>query len=421
MPDTLTPEQEQSLLVFESLEQGQIYLSKQEIFAQDMIDEAFVSTDGVDLRSSLAIKNVDTAGALVNTLVTDAVIRAVWAGSPTFAAKLGSIGIPAADVDTLTAIFHRLSEENPPAPNEQVMLARVNDMQTQGVPEMVGSSPANLYLGQLAQIALRMAWVIQASRTATMQKNDLRQMAYKAAKEQEPGLTPTEWAARVGIDSVAGISGVRRRTFGIGGNFFKDLARGVGRLFKNPLAVFRQWSEDIGRGLIALDKPFQWIRDNVPMVGYVFGGVGTAVLRQLGNALVEHSINAFNEQQITYTVGMHLTQAGIVLQLVGGIVVLLPCPFGICQAIGGVLILVGTLAVMAGQAILRAQVMTRQARLNKEAYEAELARLKKLKQAQDEALSATGQSIAPPTPIVESKNNTLVFAAAAVAAILMFK
>lgn len=419
MPQELTAAEEQQVQIFESLEQGQVYLSKQEIFAQDMIDEAFVGTDGVDLRSSLAIKNVQTAGALVNSLTTEAVVRAVQAATPTFADNMASMGVPPADVATLSAIFHRLAAENPPAATQQEMLARLEQEKQSGVPEMIAAAPLNLIIGQLAQVALRLSWVVQNARTATAQKNDLRKLAYDAAKEKEPGLTAGAWAARVGIESMAGISGVRRRITGIAGNFFKDAARSVSRFFRNPLKAIKQWGEEIGRGLILLDKPFQWVRDHVPVVGYVFGGVGTAVLAELGHALVEGSISAFNEQRIVYTIGTHLTQAGFLLQLVGGVMVLIPFP--LATAIGTALILIGTLAVMAGQAILRTQAMTRQARLNKEAYEAELARLKKLKQQQDEALNATGQSVEPPAPIVKSNNNTLAFAAAAVAAILMFK
>jgi hypothetical protein len=419
VPDELSTKDEQATATFEALEQGQIYLSKEEVFAQDMVNEAFVGTDGVDLRGSLAIRNVLTAAALVNTLNTDSVIRAVQAQTPDLAQRMTGLGLSASDIEALTAIFHRLAAENPPEPNEPAMLARVDQLQARGVPQMIGAAPANLYLGQYAQIALRMAWIIQSARTATMQKNDLRKLAYDAAKEQEPSLTPGAFATRVGIDSMTGISGIGRRVLGIGGNFFKDIARGVSRLFKNPLAVFKQWGEDIGRGLIALDKPFQWVRDRVPMVGYVFGGVGSAVLRELGRSLVEHSISAFNEQSITYIVGMHLTQAGFVLQLIGGVLALIPFP--ICTAVGAALILIGTLAVIAGQAILRTQSIMRQDRLNREAYEAEMARLKKLKQEQDAALDATGQSIAPPAPVVRKSDQTFVYAAAAVLAVFMFK
>lgn len=420
MAEELTAKDQAAIAMFEALEQGQIYLSKQEVFAQDILDEAFVGTDGTDLRSSLAIKNVETAAALVNSLNTDAVIRAVWAVTQNFADKLSGMGVPPADIDTLRAVFQRLSAENPPAANQQEMLDRVKGLQARGIPDMIGSSPANLYIGSYAQIALRMAWIIQSARQATAQKNDLRKLAYEAAKEKEPNLTQQEFAARVSID-MTGISGVRRRVYGIGGNFFKDLARGVSRLFKNPLAVFKQWGEDIGRGLIALDKPFQWVREKVPMFGYVFGGVGTAVLAELGHALVEGSISAFNEQRITFVVGMHLTQAGLLLQLVGGVVALIP--LGITQAIGGALILIGTLAVMAGQAILRAQAMMRQSRLQNEAYEAEMARLKKLKKEQQAALEATGQGDVSmePAPVIVKSDNTMAFAAAAVAAIFFLK
>ena len=417
MAEELTAKDQAAIAMFEALEQGQIYLSKQEVFAQDILDEAFVGTDGTDLRGPLAIKNVATAVALVNWLDTDAVIRAVWATDRNFASKLSGMGVPPVDVNTLIAIFHRLTAENPPAANQQQMLARVSVEP----PPMIGAAPANTYLGSYAQVALRMAWIIQASRQATVQKNDLRKLAYDAAKEKQPDLTPALYDQRVGID-MSGISGVRRRVAGISGNFFRDLGRSVSRLFKNPLAVFKQWGEDIGRGLIALDKPFQWVRDRVPFVGYVLGGVGTAVLAELGRALEEGSISAFNEQRITFIIGNHLQQAGQLLILVGGVLQLFP-PLG--TAIGGALVLIGTLAIIAGRTILQFQAMIRQEREQNEAYQrqlAELARLRALqKQQMQDALAATGQSVEPPTPVVPASANFALAGALGVLAFIVLR
>lgn len=411
-PDDATIEQKAARL--EQLTQGQLYLSKEEVFAQDIIEEAFVSTDGVDLRNSLAIKNLETATLLSNWLDTDTLIRALFSYDRNFAAKLrGLNALPEQDVAALEGIQARLAAENPQPRTQAEALARYNS--TVEVPDTLGMAPANLWLDQRSQFAVRLSWIIHAARTASLQNNDLRQLALSAAREKEPKLTAAEFGTRIGI-GMAGISGVRRRVAGIsGGNFFRNIGRGISRFFKNPLGALRRMGIEIGKGLILLDKPFQYVRDKVPMFGYVLGGVATAIIAEAGRSLVSGSISSFKEQRIVHIVGTHLTQAGMLLTLVGGVIAVIPC--GICQGVGGALVLVGTLAIIVGRAILQVQALMVMQRENREAYLArmrELERLRKLKAAQ-------GEEIVFDQPAPAARSNTLTFAAAALVALVLLR
>src|SRR5690606_654891 len=62
----------------DALREGQVYLSAAEVFSTDLINQAFVSADGADLRGALALRNVRTAVNLCNWLDTDTILRTCW-------------------------------------------------------------------------------------------------------------------------------------------------------------------------------------------------------------------------------------------------------------------------------------------------------------------------------------------------------
>lgn len=405
---------EQKAARLEQLTQGQLYLSKEEVFAQDILDEAFVSTDGVDLRNSLAIKNVETATLLSNWLDTDTLIRAVFVQDRNYASKLRSLGsLPAADIDTLEGMFARLAAENPMPKTQAEAMARYN-AKTE-VPDTLGFAPANFYLNARTQFAIRLAWIINSARACSAMDTDMRRLAYLTAREKEPGLTAAEFGTRIGLNMV-GISGVRRRVHGIGGNFFRDLGRSISRFFKNPLAGFRRMAIEIGKGLMQLEKPFIWIRSKIPFFGYIqLDGLFATVFAELGRALVSGSISSFTEQRVAFVLGNFLSQAGAVLTLIGGVLTLTPL-----SPIGKILAIVGMLMVVAGTAILQAQALMIQQRKNREAYllrMRELERLKKLKQnPADEFAEAAAQTAPGAKPA-----NGMVLVAGAIVAFLLFR
>lgn len=417
MAEELSAKDEQALATWEALQAGQVYLSKQEVFAQDMVDEAFVGTDGTDLRSSLAIQNVLTAAALVNFLDTDTVLRANIAAIPNFAGLYRMVpGIAVADAEFIDQASTRVLAEKPSA---NLTAEQQRELVHEEVPATIAIAPANTYLTPTGQIALRMMWIVQNARVTTAANQDFKALAFKIAKDKDPNLTAARWASLMGL-SPTGISGVKARTYaGIGGNFFKDLGRSISRLFKNPLATFRRWGIEIGRGLQQVGKVGQWLSDKVPFIGASIGFM-PIVFGELGHALAEQNINAFNEQLVTVTLGRGFQQMGQIAVIVGMIFQLVP---GYGTLVGGILIAIGTLMVIAGQTILQLYAMTRQARLENEAYLARLAELKRMRAAQEQAmkdaLNATGQSVEPPQ--APAKTSSLGYIFAGLAAVLMLR
>lgn len=417
MADEPTPAEEQKLATWEALQAGQVYLSKEEIFAQEMINEAFVGTDGVDLRSSLAIDNVLTGAAMVNWLDTDTVLRALIGALPNFTALFRQIqGVSQQDAEFIDQCTARVVAETPPA---NLTTAQQVELAHEELPSTIASAPANTYLTPTGQIALRIMWVVQNSRVITAANQNFKQLAFKIAKDKDPALTPARWAQLMGL-TATGISGIRGRFYaGIGGNFFKDLGRSISRLFKNPLATFRRWAIEIGRGMQAIGKVGQWLTEKVPFIGAATGFL-PVVLGELGHALAEQNINAFNEQLVTYTAGLHLQQIGTILTILGMALQAFPV-FG--TIIGGILIAVGALCIIAGNTILQLFAMVRRARLENEAYLANLAALKRARQAQEDALRATGQPDIPVETQAAPKTSSagLVAGIVGIAAILLLK
>lgn len=401
--------QDSAKAILDALEAGQVYLSREEVFAQDMIDEAFVGTDGADLRNSLAIKNLATASNIVNWHNTDSIIRQLWGMVPELPTKLASI-ISAKDAQTLADLFARLKAENPP-------VKTLDQAQQQYLAEpqaaMLGSVPANAYLETLTQIALRMAFIVNIARNFTGAEKDLAQVWLDACRQREPGLTVQEFHSRYNVD-IAGISGYKRG-IGYSGNFFKGLVKSVSKLFRHPLAWFKSAFKEAGRYVMLHNVPFNWLR-KVPVFGAALGGIGSVFTDELARAMVSGKISTFNEQRLVRTIGEVGCQVGFILTLIGGVLTLTPL-----APLGQILVAVGGLLVIAGQTILKLQAMARQQRLNREAYAAEMERLKKLKQAQNEALAATGQQLPAEEPAVKASSGNLGLVAAALAAVFMLK
>src|SRR5690606_33497607 len=69
----------------DALREGQVYLSVAEVFSTDLVNQAFVSSDGVDLRGPLVLKNMKAAVNLCNWLDTDTILRTCWSLNPQLA------------------------------------------------------------------------------------------------------------------------------------------------------------------------------------------------------------------------------------------------------------------------------------------------------------------------------------------------
>lgn len=375
------------IALLEQLEVGQIYLSREEVFAQDMAAEAFVSTDGVDMRGPLAIANLATAANLVNWHSTDGIIQTLWSFDRALPGRLRA-EIDEADFDSLDALFDRLTRENP-GQVQSLDEARARYLSAPR-PVMLGAAPANTYLKARTQIALRLAFVVAVARDVSACNLSLAQLWFDSARQSEPLLSREEFARRYNAD-LAGIAGYRRGV-GYKGNFFKGLAKSVSKLFRRPADWFRSALKEAGRYAQLHNLPFTWLR-KVPYFGVGLAGIGSVFTDELANILIAGKISAFKEQRLVTTIGQVGVQVGLVLQLVGGVLTVFGGPLA---PLGGLLATIGVLVMVAGQTVLKLQAMVRQQRLNKEEFlrrQKELERLKRLAEQQQQSADA---SVVPP-------------------------
>jgi len=350
--DVVDPE----LQLDQALSAGQIFLSKAEVFSTELVQGAFIGQSGVDLRGPLALKNLETAIALVNWLNTDEVLRQAWALQKELPELLK--GVPELrgdDVKDLEGVWAQLEAENPEPQSLSQAKTLYNDRTP---PRTITGFPANSYLDPTTQAALRLWTMARLARDFTAVGVDLRAEWWKVAHRRE-NISRVDFERWFALD-LSGIAGYRRGlVYGMGGNFFKDLGRSITRLFKDPRTWLRNVQESIGRGIKAVETPFQWMRDKIPFLGYALGGILPTVIGELGHALEEGSINAYNEQRLVFVTGMHLTVAGTVIAAIGSVVSLFFPP------LGAVLVGIGAIAVAVGRAILQFQQMIRQQRLDK--------------------------------------------------------
>lgn len=355
------PTSEESLE--EALSVGQIFLSREEVFSSELIDAAFVSSDGRDLRGTLALRNLEAAVSLVNWQTTDDVLRQVFAVEKDLPTLMRQVPeIRQNDVQDLAGVWAQLVADNPEPKTVQDARRQYAELQK---PRQVAGFPANSYLDPTTQAALRIFLIARIARDFTTIGGDLRAEWFKLARSRE-GMTRADFERWFALD-LHGIAGWRRGlTVGMGGNFFKDLGRSISRLFKDPKTWLRNVGESIGRGLKAVETPFQFMRDKIPFLGYALGGVLPTVIGELGAALEQGNINTFNEQRLVFVTGMHLTVAGTILAAVGSVVTLFFPP------LGAAMVAIGALAVAVGRAILQFQQLIRQQRLDALAAKAAL-------------------------------------------------
>lgn len=409
VPDAAADAQlEHDASILEQLETGQIYLSRQEIFANDISDEAFVTSDGQDLRSQRGLQNLATAANLVNWQNSDAIVRVLWGMERTLVTKLAGI-IDARDLDTLAALFDRLTRENP----EQVKSIEEARRRYLSAPHdvMLGATPLNTYISAQTQVALRFAFVTAVARDVTASGFDLRDLWYAASRQKEPTLSRADFNARYNID----LSGVAGYVRGIGykGNFFKGLARSVSKLFKRPADWFRSAFKEAGRYVQLHNLPFTWIR-KIPMFGVGLAGIGSVFTDEIANAMISGKLSTFNEQRLVRTIGEVGQQVGMIMTLIGGILALTPL-----APIGAVLVVVGGLLIVAGQAVLRLQAMVRQSRLDKEEYARRMRDLERLKKLRAQGNAETVDTSIAANPAQSSAAPAL--ALAGLAALFFFR
>ena len=350
------------------LREGQVYLSVGEVFSTDLVDQAFVSPDGVDLRGPLVLQNLKTAVNLCNWLDTDTIMRTCWALNRDLADELDQVAeFPNRDRAWVKSVFGRLSRENPTPASLDEAVRRMDP--EQGAPEparMLSTLPANQWLLQESQIVLRMWFITRVARDYTAWNQKISEVWYQTANEREPiARSDFERVFQVQLDGIG--SADRGLKPGIGGNFFKELGKSISKLFRKPLAFFRSAFEEIGKGLQLAAKPLEWL-EKLPYGHFLgtlgFGFVGSIVLRltdQFGRALEEATINAFNEQEFITDHAKTITEVGTILTIAGAIVAVIPC--GVCQAIGTAMAVAGMIMVAVGQGLLAVQRAIREQRL----------------------------------------------------------
>lgn len=357
-PDPVdVPDNDQQL--DELLSRGQIFLSREEVFSSELIDAAFLGTDGTDLRGPLSLRNLQTAINLVNWQTTDDVLRQAWGiqkDLPDILADLPQLDV--GNVLDLRGVWAQLDASYPKPETIEAARQQYSEVQQ---PRMISGFPANTYIKPETQAALRL-WVITAlARAFTQTGVDLRAEWWKVARKQE-NMSRANFERFFDLD-LTGIGGHRRGLHvGMGGNFFKDLGRSISRLFKDPKTWLRNVGESIGRGLKAVEIPFQWMRDEIPYLGYALGGILPTVIGELGAALEDGSINTFNEQRVVFITGMNLYTGGMILAAIGSVLTVLGGPLA---PIGMILAGIGALCIAVGRAILQFQSLLQQARLDK--------------------------------------------------------
>lgn len=366
------------------LREGQIYLSVGEVFSTDLVENAFVSPDGVDLRGPLVLENLRTAVNLCNWLDTDTILRTCWALNPQLANELDNVAeFPNRDRAWVKSVFSRLTRENPPVQDIRQLQARY-DVETgtqREQPRMLSTLPANSWLLPDSQLALRVWFITRIARDYTAMGSQLDEVWYKTMNEKRP-ITREEFTRmfQVQLDGI----GRADRGFTPGlGNFFKQIVKGVSLLFKHPLKAFKQALENIGNGLQLVAKPLEWL-EKLPYghllaavaAGGTFSYFMTKLNAEFGKVLAKGKLtldlllgpvpsvffhDEFKEQDLAFDFGTLMWQLGTVLTLAGAVVGAIPC--GICQGLGAALAAIGALMIAIGQGMLAIMRALREQRL----------------------------------------------------------
>lgn len=346
------------------LRENQIYLGIGEVFSVDLVENAFVSPDGVDLRGPLVLHNLRVAVNLCNWLDTDTIVRTCWALNPQLAGELDQVAeFPVRDRAWVKSVFDRLTRENPPVSSVAELQARYERHQPV---RMLSTAPANQWLLPAGQLALRLWFITRIARDYTAMGLKLDEVWWQTANEKSP-ISRAEFARVFAVD-LSGVGRAERGWAGLGGNFFADLGRSVSRLFRHPLRFFRSALEELGKGLMLVAKPLEWL-EKLPyghLLAAIAGGGAfayflTKLNGEFGRALVEGSLSAFKEQELAFDAASMMWQVGTLLMLVGAVIGVIPC--GFCQALGATLAAIGALMVAIGQGMLAVMRALRQQRL----------------------------------------------------------
>lgn len=338
------------------LREGQIYLSIGEVFSTELVNNAFVSNDGVDLRGPLAIENLRTAVNLCNWLDTDTILRTCWSLEPTLAQKLADVAeFPVKDRAWVSSVFARLERENPPPKSEAEALARYNDATPQ--PRMLSSMPANLWLLPQSQLALRIWFITRIARDHTAMDAQLDETWYNLANKRE-NMTRAEFARAFQVD-LDGVGAVERGMLGIGGNLLKDISNSISRLFKDAKKWFSNALKEFGKLLASSAEPLSpildWIGKQVGMPA-LFKHPVRLLVEALGRLMEK---GRFDDERVMTDLGNHLTQAGAVLAAVAGVIGAVFPPVGAALgAIAALMVAVGQ-GILAIYRVMREQALAR--------------------------------------------------------------
>ena len=345
------------------LREGQIYLSIGEVFSTDLVNNAFVSTDGVDLRGPLVLENLKTAVNLCNWLDTDTILRTCWSLEPKLADQLDGVAeFPGKDRAWVKSVFARLTRENPPVASEAEALARYDAAKSPA--RMLSTLPANQWLAPASQLALRLWFITRIARDHTALKLQLDETWYKLANERD-GVSREDFQRIFQVD-LGGVGRAERGWMGIGGNFFTDLGKSISKLFRNPLDWFRSAVGELGKALAFAAEPFapilDWFGKTIGMPA-LFKHPVRLLFKQIGNMMQEYNVTAFKEQELASDLGNHLNEAGTILSYVAGALVAIGSVFPPAAAIGAILGAIAAIAIAAGQGILAIYRVLREQRL----------------------------------------------------------
>ena len=355
-----------------SLNKHQLFLAPEDIFASEIVNQAFVSEDGVDLRSPLAIRNVETAGKLVNFLDSDHVLAMLHSQDRNIIEQMAP-HIPDRDQVFLRGIFARLERENPPpeqpanasaAERERIIEQFVTRYTKTERRRQLGGIPVSSAVAVSTQYALRLMCIVRLARDFTMQQQDLREFWFKGAREKQPNLSARQFERLVDVNfndfpPVRGVSGL-----------FSKIKDWVVKLFRHPLKALRDVLVVIGKSLQLAMLPFDWIEKKLGsswfniLVGGPIAAVVAKFLFETGRMFVEGSVSAFREQDLSLFAANEIAKAGIILTFIGSVMTAIPC--GFCQAFGPLIAVAGAALTAIGKAWLYLHSYTRQQRLIRE-------------------------------------------------------
>ncbi|MEE9312192.1 MAG: hypothetical protein V3V10_07230 [Planctomycetota bacterium] len=352
-----------------SLNAHQLFLAPEDVFASEIVNTAFVSSDGVDLRGPLAIRNIETATKLINFLDSDHVLTMLWGQDAEIIERFAAAGnLPSPDIQFMRSIFAKLKRENP-KPAENISQAEYDAFVTKYTEteprRQLGGKPVSTVIGLESQYAIRLSVIVRLARDFTMQNNDLRKHWLLAAREKQPKLTLAQFERLTDIDFqafpvVRGVSGI-----------FSKIKDWVVKLFRHPLKALRDVLATIGRLIQLTVAPFTWLTEKFGdsfWFPYTLVGPLVAIVakfeHEVGRMFVEGSISAFKEQELSLLAATQIAGLGQALAVIGAIIATIPC--GWCQAIGGMIAGIGAMLVAIGKAWLYFHNYTRQQRLIRE-------------------------------------------------------